>query len=92
MDVIIGACTPAGRCVLEGFPPGADGLAVPVHPVVNPSRGEWLATPGALLLVLPAGRCTVEVGRPRGRTDGHTVELVPEQTSVFRVPGAPGGG
>ncbi len=138
MDVVTGACTPAGRCVLEGFPPAADavllrahgaalvrvaggdrsvqarmtpaatlvlhgaagvrlrvrtadGLAVPVHPAANPARRDWLATPGAVPLVLPAGRYTVEVSRPAGRAESHPVDLAPEQIVVFRVPGVPKG-
>jgi hypothetical protein len=138
MDAVTGVCTPAGRCVLEGFPPAADtvllrahgaalvrvaegdrsvqarmrpaatlvlhgadgvrlrvrtadGLAVPVHPAANPARREWLATPGAVPLVLPAGRYTVEVSRPTGPAEAHTVDLAPEQTVVFRVPGVPKG-
>jgi hypothetical protein len=138
MDAVTGACTPAGRCVLEGFPPAADavllrahgaalvrvaegdrsvqarmgpaatlvlhgaagirlrvrtadGLAVPIHPAANPARRDWLATPGAVPLVLPAGRYTVEVSRPAGPAETHTVDLAPEQTVVFRVPGVPAG-
>ncbi|MBI4914912.1 MAG: hypothetical protein HY825_03635 [Acidobacteria bacterium] len=34
--------------------------AVPIHPAANPARREWLATPGAVPLVLPAGRYTVD--------------------------------
>jgi hypothetical protein len=50
----------------------------PRHPAATTARRDWLATPGAAPLVLPAGRYTVEVSRLAGPAEAHTVELEPE--------------